>query len=126
MGKRLPAKRPATSLSLPDARRTLLTQAGITEARAAELLTKSVAQTERVLTDPGSDAFAVIAAAKTIINLLGAAPSKSAQPTQSAQTPIIINIGELPPAPRGKVVNVTPSRDGAQVVDAAEGMHNVG
>lgn len=59
-----------------------------------------MATLEALLLDPAVDAFARIAAAKTIIrDIAGVTPSKTAAQVNGSQAPVIINIGDMPPAP---------------------------
>ena len=72
----------------------------MTEDRLAAILAKSVAIVETILDDPEADDFARIAAAKSLFrDIIAVAPLKAASVSNAPQAPVIINIGDMPPAP---------------------------
>ena len=100
-----------------------LSRAGLTQERRAQLLAKSVAELESILTNPEIDPFARIAAAKTIIrDIAGVQPSKTTASVHGSQAPVVINIGDMPPAPGRAARNVTPKASGSQVPVVIDGL----
>ncbi len=94
----------------------MLEKAGYNSDRIGVVLAKSLAVAESIIDDPNVDPFAKMAAIKLIVRDIAAvAPMKSPGPQREAQTPVVINIGELPPAPTREPRNVTPRADGPQV-----------
>ena len=97
---------PLAPLKLANDRLQMLEQAGLTKKRRAELLAKSAAACERIIDNPNSDPFAVMAAAKSIIrDLAGVTPSRTTQPVTAVQVPVVINVGDSPPIPRARVLS---------------------
>jgi hypothetical protein len=87
-------------LAQASTRLKLLEKAGLTEDRLAAILAKSVAIVETILEDPEVDPFARIAAAKMLArDIIAIAPLKTSGPSNGPQAPVIINIGDMPPAP---------------------------
>ena len=75
-------------------------RAGLGELRRIALLAKSVAKLESMIDDPEVDHFAQIAAIKCLMrDLIAIAPTKAAGHQPVAQTPVTINIGDMPPGP---------------------------
>lgn len=94
----------------------LLEQSGLSRRRRAELLSKSVALLEELIANPEVDAFARIAAAKTIIrDVAGVQPSKTTAQALGVQTPVIINIGDAPPEPARKARPVSVAQ-GSEII----------
>ena len=78
----------------------MLEKAGYNSDRIGVVLAKSLAVAESIIDDPNVDPFAKMAAIKLIVRDIAAvAPMKTPGPQREAQTPVVINIGELPPAP---------------------------
>lgn len=119
-------KRPRTKALSPlgaaSERLELLEQSGLSRKRRAELAAKSVAELEAMLGNPDVDPFARIAAAKTILrDVCGIQPGKATAQVHGSQAPVVINIGDMPPAPARLPKNVTPQPAAAQapvVIDA--------
>ena len=103
----------------------MLERAGYNPDRIGVVLAKSLAVAESIIDDPEVDPFAKLAAIKLIVRDIAAvAPMKSPGPQRETQTPIVINIGELPPAPGREPRNVTPAQAVAQVRAAIEAKPN--
>jgi hypothetical protein len=78
----------------------MLEKAELDLTKLAGLLTKIVAEAERMLDNPDLDPFAKAAWAKLLIrDIMDIRPPKLPGMGSGAQTPVVINIGELPPAP---------------------------
>ena len=93
----------------------LLEKASLTKDRLAALLAKTVAVVETILDDPQADPFARIAAAKMLArDIIAIAPHKVTGPDRGPQAPVIINIGDMPPAPNRAPRDVTPRPDASQ------------
>lgn len=103
----------------------MLEKAGYNQDRIGVVLAKSLAVAESIIDDPNTDPFAKMAAIKLIVRDIAAvAPMKTPGPQHAPQTPVIINIGELPPAPAREPRNVTPRADGPQSRAAIDIPHN--
>ena len=75
----------------------------MTEDKLGALLAKIAAQAELYLNDPELDPFAKAAWAKMMVrDIMDVRPPKASSSGSGAQVPVIINIGEQPPAPGRK------------------------
>lgn len=100
MAIRRPRTKALAPLGAASERLELLEQSGLSRKRRAELIAKSVAELELMLGNPEIDPFARIAAAKTLLRDVGGIqPSKTRAEVSGSQAPVIINIGDMPPAP---------------------------
>jgi len=103
----------------------MLEKAELDLTRLAGLLTKIVARAEEMLDNPDLDPFAKAAWAKLLVrDIMDIRPPKLPGSGSGAQTPVVINIGELPPAPTREPRNVTPRADGPQTRAAIDLPHN--
>jgi hypothetical protein len=126
----MPRKKPSNvskalqPLAQASDRLQLLENSGLSKARRAALLAKSVALLEELLDNPMIDPFARIAAAKAVIRDIAAvAPSKSTGEQRAPQTPVTIvlpdYIGRAPKVPAPRPVGAS-STSQPQVHVAAE------
>ena len=125
----MPRGRPSAKALAPlrDAsdRLQLLSLAGLTLKRKAELVAKSVADLESMLCNPEIDPFARIPAAKTILrDVAGIQPPKTGALVNGSQAPVVINIGTEPPKPRAKGQAPEAEGDGPQVPIVIDVPHN--
>jgi len=107
----------AKQAALADAsnRLKLIEKAGFNQDKQAAVLAKILTKADEMLDNPDLDPFAKAAWAKLVIrDILDLRPPKLPGSGSGAQTPVVINIGELPPAPTREPRNVTPRSDGPQ------------
>ena len=90
-------------LAAASSRLKMLEKAGLTEDKLGALLAKITAQAELYLDNPDIDPFAKAAWAKMLVrDIMDVKPPKAPTSGAGSQTPVIINIGEQPPAPGRK------------------------
>ena len=103
----------------------MLEKAGYHKDKIATVLAKCLVVAEDIIDDPNVDPFAKMAAIKMLVRDIAAvAPIKAARDQAPAQTPVVINIGDMPPAPARQARDVTPRPADTQMPVAIDGQHN--
>ena len=90
-------------LTAASTRLRMFEKAGITDEKLGALLAKITEKAEAYLDNPDLDPFAKAAWAKLIVrDIMDIKPPKAPSSGAGSQVPVIINIGEQPPAPGRK------------------------
>ncbi len=96
----------------------MLEKAGYTQDRIAVVLAKCLVVAEDIIDNPDTDPFAKMAAIKMLVKDIAAvSPIKGPGHQPLAQTPVTINIGDMPPAPKARGQAPAAPPNDSQVID---------